>query len=186
MIFNPGLHALCFRGNKRGSEGYEEHINGVELLSTSIQQYRSSGVRTQFLLHNVLWANEEGLVSFYMKRVRAVAGGSSPALPSELSCVHTPLCVRGVTSAGRLRLQNMPDKASEFRGLDAAITVWNTDTHERLKSHPFTLVDVNHVSNRLRSLIRPDNVHYEAPMYNIAMMLDLNIALRGVTMCDEF
>jgi hypothetical protein len=80
----------------------------------------------------------------------------------------------------------MPDKASEFRGLDAAITVWNTDTHERLKSHPFTLVDVNHVSNRLRSLIRPDNVHYEAPMYNIAMMLDLNIALRGVTMCDEF
>jgi hypothetical protein len=29
-------------------------------------------------------------------------------------------------------------------------------------------------------------VHYEAPMYNIAMMLDLNIALRGVTMCDEF
>jgi hypothetical protein len=72
MIFNPGLHALCFRGNQRGSEGYEEHIAGLGLLSSTIKEYQKSlGVSTLFLLHNVLWANEEGLFSFYANRVRS-------------------------------------------------------------------------------------------------------------------
>ena len=71
MIFNPGLHALCFRGNQRGSEGYEEHISGLGLLSSTIKEYqRTLGVTTTFLLHNVLWANEDGLFGFYANRVR--------------------------------------------------------------------------------------------------------------------
>ena len=67
-----------------------------------------------------------------------------------------------------------------------AIDVWNKDAIDSLEEHPFILVDVNHVSDQLTHLIRPDNVHYEAPMYNVAMMLDLNIILRGTEMCDEF
>jgi hypothetical protein len=71
LVLNPGLHALCFRGNQRGSEGYEEHVAGVGLLSSTIKEYQAKlGVTTKFLLHNVLWANEEGLFGYYAKRVR--------------------------------------------------------------------------------------------------------------------
>ncbi len=83
-------------------------------------------------------------------------------------------------------LQNMPEKAAEFQGLAAGIDIWNGDVHSTLAKHPFVLVDVNHLSDRLRNLIRPDNVHYEAGFYSVAQMLDLNIVFRGVTMCDEF
>ncbi len=80
----------------------------------------------------------------------------------------------------------MPEKAAEFQGLTKAIVTWNTDTLNSLEDHPFILVDVHHISDRLKHLIRPDNVHYEAPMYNVAMMLDLNIILRGASLCPEF
>lgn len=80
----------------------------------------------------------------------------------------------------------MPEKAEEFRGLAAAIDTWNSDVFTTLAKHPFVLVDVNHISDRVKNLIRPDNVHYEAPFYELAMMLDLNIVLRGVHMCNEF
>ncbi len=76
-MLNPGLHALCFRGNQRGSEGYEEHISGIGLLSSTIKEYqRTLGVTTKFLLHNVLWANENGLFDFYAKRVRVTSNPS--------------------------------------------------------------------------------------------------------------
>ena len=177
------MHALCFRGNQRGSEGYEEHIAGVGLLSSTIKEYkRTLGGSTKFLLHNVLWANENGLVDFYAKRVRGWVLGRGRGKATGMASAATLIFCLVVG----LALQNMPEKANEFRGLIKAIDVWNRDTFNSLEDHPFILVDVNHVSDKLKHLIRPDNVHYEAPMYNIAMMLDLNIILRDTNMCKEF
>jgi hypothetical protein len=86
--------------------------------------------------------------------------------------------------------QGMEEKAATFNGLAAAIDAWNDDSLDVVGAgsapSPFTLVDVNTVSDALTHFIRRDCVHFDPPLYAINLRLDLNIVLRGMTMCPEF
>ena len=80
-------------------------------------------------------------------------------------------------------------KAQTFSGLAAAIDLWNADSWDAIvgagsaSPNPFTMLNVNALSDQVTRLIRKDCVHYEPPLYALTLTLDLAVVFGGLQVC---